>query len=217
MASLDLSALLVAHGVVTCEQLDELQSELPEGASLEDVLLERGLVDQETLDGLLSLAETPLPDSGVIAPGTPVDGDETVWEYEVPSIPGEDSGEVSQDAVTGRFGAPNKSTTARWAETPIEETGSLKSRTTRWEIPVPDDNPTGEWDTATKTTPGLSVDLSGLEEFEALEMGTTSIGPRPGIDDQGEATGSEAAGSEPAGSEPAGSEAAGSEPAGDGV
>ena len=186
MTPLHLSALLIAEGVVTREQLDELRAGLSEETSIEDVLLERGLVDQETLDRLSSLAKTPLPVTGGAAPedGQPTDRNATMWEYEVPHIEGDDEfeGEVSQDAVTGRYEKPSKSTTARWVETPIESTGKLKGRTTRWEIPIPEENPTGEWLAPRKSGP-RGLDLSGLE---SEDMGTTSIGGSPEDDDESE-------------------------------
>jgi len=163
VSDLHLSALLVAEGLLTREELLALRAELPDDASLEDALVQRGLVDQATLDRLLSLAQTPPPAEGTVSIGTPDDHTATVWELEAPDIEALESqnleDEVSMDAVTGRFdGArPLVGKTTKW-DKEIEDS-KLTGRTTRWEIPVPlpEDNPTGEWASAPQPSPHVSL------------------------------------------------------------
>ncbi len=162
MSNLHLSALLVAEGLLTREELASLRAELPDDASLEDALIRRGLVDQDTLDRLLSLAETPAPEEGTVTIGTPTDHTATVWELEAPEIEALEAkspdDEVSMDAVTGRFdGGRLVGKTTKWDKA-IEDS-KLVGRTTRWEIPVPlpEENPTGDWVSTPQPDPKVSL------------------------------------------------------------
>lgn len=181
MSNLHLSALLVAEGLLTREELEALRAELDDAASLEDALVARGLVDQETLDRLLSLAQTPPPAEGTVTIGTPTDHTATVWELEAPDIEalesqGQELDEVSMDAPTGRFDGlkPFVSKTTKW-DKEVDDS-QLKGRTTRWEIPVPlpEDNPTGEW----SSTPQPASHMSPPDAVERVSPGlldSTSI------------------------------------------
>ena len=136
MSNLHLSALLVAEGLLTREELASLRAELPDDASLEDALIRRGLVDQDTLDRLLSLAETPAPEEGTVTIGTPTDHTATVWELEAPEIEALEAkspdDEVSMDAVTGRFdGGRLAGKTTSWAARPAGRSRSRSPRKTR--------------------------------------------------------------------------------------
>jgi hypothetical protein len=178
--NLHLSALLVAEGLVTREELDSLRSELGDGASLEDALVERGVVDRRTLDRLMSLAQTPPPQEGTVTIGTPTDHTATIWELEAPDIEAleaqaQEDDEVSMDAVTGRFDGlkPLVSKTTKW-DKEVEDS-QLKGRTTRWEIPVPlpEDNPTGDW-AVPQPGPGVSLP-DAVERPQPGLLDTTSI------------------------------------------
>lgn len=147
----------MAHGLVSREALDSLRASLPPEASFEDELVRRGLVEEEALERLLSLAQTPPPEEGTVTTGTPTDHTATVWELEAPDLEALESqsleeDEVSMDAPTGRFdGArPLVGKTTKW-DKKIDDS-QLKGRTTRWEVPVPlpEDNPTGQWSTVSR-------------------------------------------------------------------
>lgn len=182
MSHLQLSALLVAEGLITREELETVRGELSEGESLEDAILARGLVKPETLDRLLSLAQTPPPEEGTVTAGNPVDHTATAWEYEAPAIEGLDGdpeGEISMDAVTGRFdGLKPVGKTTRWDKEIDADPVKLTARTTRWEIPVPlpEENPTGEWISAPSEPalpPAQSLDDELRQRSDLLD--STSI------------------------------------------